>query len=355
MATRKPNFAESLSHDFVDHLIDLLRVAETDNVQVRKLLRQLERDLAGKLSSSGLSAAQQDRLFQVLNESRAYFDAAFNRLTDLNKAQILDLIPLEVEVAAGIVNRAVGVDVFSAALSPSALANLASSMLIQGAPSEDWWAKQKLHTTFRFEQEMRMGLAANETNGQLVQRVRGAGGIPGLLSNTRLQAEMLVRTSVQTASMTARNALFAKNKDVMNGIQQISTLDTRTSLICIAYDHATWTLAGKPIKPTTLPYKNGTPRHWGCRSTIVPLLKTAEELGLDLKLPPRMRESMDGAVAADTTFGDWLASRSVVQQNKLLGVGKADLWRKGEITLNDLLDQRGNSLTLGQLRRKHGL
>jgi hypothetical protein len=38
------------------------------------------------------------------------------------------------------------------------------------------------------------------------------------------------------------------------------------------------------------------------------------------------------------------------QENELLGVGRADLYRRGEITLNDLINQSGRLLTLAELK-----
>jgi hypothetical protein len=37
----------------------------------------------------------------------------------------------------------------------------------------------------------------------------------------------------------------------------------------------------------------------------------------------------------------------------VLGEGRADLYRQKKLTLNDLLDQRGNELTLAQLKAKY--
>jgi hypothetical protein len=62
------------------------------------------------------------------------------------------------------------------------------------------------------------------------------------------------------------------------------------------------------------------------------------------------RASMSGPVSGKTTFEAWLKKRSVEEQNKVLGVGKAKLWRSGKIGFSDLVDQRGNPLTLAQLQ-----
>jgi hypothetical protein len=47
-----------------------------------------------------------------------------------------------------------------------------------------------------------------------------------------------------------------------------------------------------------------------------------------------------------------LKRKGVEYQNEVLGVGRADLWRAGKITLRDLVSGSGNPLTLDQLRAK---
>ena len=69
------------------------------------------------------------------------------------------------------------------------------------------------------------------------------------------------------------------------------------------------------------------------------------------------RASMDGQVAEDISFHSWLAKKERQAPgfaSKLLGKGKADLWKRGQITLEELLDQRGNPLTLAGLKERVG-
>lgn len=350
-----PNVSDKIALRLVDHLIDLLRIAAGSSKKVLTLLNQLEKDLGVRLSNSELSSAQRGRLLQVLSDARAYVDSAYSRIEEQQHITLAQLMEVEGKVLRKIVKDIVGVDILSATVPPEQLVRLAEGLLVRGAPSSAWWSKQSREVLFKFEQQLRIGLASNETNAQLVARIRGTATQPGIMDVTRSQATMLVRTSVQTAANNARLEMFRANSDVIRGVQQISTLDLRTTDICIAYDHQAWTLKGVPIPPTKLPFKAGPPRHFGCRSTLIPLLKNARQMGLDLNLPVGTRESMDGQVAANLSFEDWFKSRTREQQDEILGPGKAQLWRDGRITLTDLLDQRGNPLTLEQLKEKYGL
>ena len=90
-----------------------------------------------------------------------------------------------------------------------------------------------------------------------------------------------------------------------------------------------------------------------CRSTSVPVLKSFRELGIDLdEVPLSTRASMDGQIAEDTTFEGFLSRRTVAEQGEVLGVGRAKLWRDGEISFRDLVDGNGRPLTLEELRAR---
>jgi hypothetical protein len=51
-------------------------------------------------------------------------------------------------------------------------------VLIQGAPSAEWWSRQSLDTSFKFSNAVRQGLAQSETNQQIIARIIGKRGCP---------------------------------------------------------------------------------------------------------------------------------------------------------------------------------
>ena len=65
------------------------------------------------------------------------------------------------------------------------------------------------------------------------------------------------------------------------------------------------------------------------------------------------RASMDGPVDRKTTFADFLERKGKAFQDDVLGPGRADLWRDGKITLQDLISGTGRPLTLAQLRSRY--
>lgn len=233
---------------------------------------------------------------------------------------------------------------------------LYADKLVQARPLADYWRRQSVDLRQAFMGSIRTSMQNGESTQQAVTRVVGgtiAGvQVPGIMNVKRNQAEALVRTQIAASVNSARVHALSNMPDLVKGYQQVSTLDNRTSDICMAYSGATWDIDFRPLEPSTLPWNGGPPRHVNCRSTVVPILKSYEELGIPVdKLSPTTRASMDGQVPGDITFDEWLRKKGVATQNEMLGPARAKLWRDGKITLSQLVDMKGNPLTLEQLEQ----
>lgn len=143
----------------------------------------------------------------------------------------------------------------------------------------------------------------------------------------------------------ARLAVFRKNADILLGVEQISTLDSHTCLICIAYSNGQWDLDGNPINGTTLPFDGGPPRHFNCRSVLVGISKN-----ILFRDRQGTRASDEGQLNRKITFDEFLKRKSQTYIDEMLGKGRADLWRKGKITCRDLLNNEGRIISLEELR-----
>ena len=236
---------------------------------------------------------------------------------------------------------------------------IATRTLIEGSVMGKHWKDMGRSLQDKFVTQMRISLRNGESIERMAARI--AGGtirgerVPGIMDITRRQARTLTRTA--TNAVQNRSRLIAlQNSDMVKAVQQVSTLDNRTSDICVAFSGQTWDAETlEPIGDSTLPFNGGPPRHFNCRSTLNPVLKSFDKLGFNVgELPPATRASMDGQVAEDITFDRFLRGKTKTFQNKLLGPGRAQLWRDGKITLTQLVDMRGNPLTLSQLEATVG-
>jgi SPP1 gp7 family putative phage head morphogenesis protein len=347
-----------LADDLRERAVQVLRFAPTVAADALKLLTELERELVAKLTVGGLDGAestlyQKSRLDSLLRQVRATISAAYSKVDTSVTDVLVELADAQTTWAAASINDTLGVSVATTGFAPQQLRAIVSNALIEGAPSREWWSRQAGDVLARFTAAMRIGLVSGETNAQLVQRVRGTrknGFADGVMAVPRRNAEALVRTSVMAVSGQAHLETWQANADVVGALMHVSTLDSRTTLVCIARSGMRWKVTGEPLGDA-LPF-HPPPIHWNCRSVLVPVTKTFRELGLDVDaVPAGTRASIDGQVPADLSFNEWLRGKSEAFQNELLGPGRAALWRKGQISLTDLVDQRDRPLTIEQLKK----
>jgi SPP1 gp7 family putative phage head morphogenesis protein len=325
----------------------LERVIAGQSVQLNKQLDAIAAALEKQLKGKELSEYQGKRLDKAVAELKAVIDIKAPDLAELGVA--------EAEFFRDAM-ASVGID---AVLPPiSALESIAQGSLVQGATIGNWFSRLNESTRFDVERTVKNGVSLGQTNAQIAKSIMGIGDKGGEpIAKSRRDAMAITRTAVQTVAKDARLASLEANADIIKAVQWVSTLDSRTSDICIVRSGKTWTYPDfKPIKHK-IPWNGGPPAHWNCRSTFIPITKSFEELSngrIKDNVEPSTRASMDGYVAADLTFDAFLRSKPPEFADQMLGKGRAELWRSGKITLNQLLDQRGNPLTLAELRSQYG-
>lgn len=368
-----------ISNHFVTMTANMQRLSESEAIVARGILKQLEEELVVNLRDNPTLTDYSRRRFEALvNQNRATIGESYKTLTADHQTFLENVAGLSASNTANGF-RGLGIPLDTVALTTEQLKSLATNSLIEGAPSRAWWAKQQLNLQESFTQQIRMGYAGGETVDQMVQRIRGtATGVKhpylingqtkwyhefegGIMDTGTRQAEALVRTSVQQISSDAKMMMFQQNRDILKGVQWVATLDGRTTLLCASRDSLLWDLDGNPIGHN-LPFLGGPPAHWGCRSTLVPVVKSFEEMGatpgidqeyLDT-LEPGTRASLQGEVPETTTFDDWFQTLTEDKQRAYLGQTKFDIWQEKGLTMAQMANQFGNPLTITQLAAEYG-
>ena len=260
-------------------------------------------------------------------------------------------------------------------VAPSAniLKALVTHQPMEGALVKDWFSKLSKDTAFNVNRAIQNGMIEGEGIADIVRRIKGtraAQYTDGILNAPRHNLNAIVRTSVKNVSDAARDETYAANSDVVKGVQWISTLDSRTCMTCMNLDGKTFDIGDKP----------GVPHH-GCRCSDAPILKSWKELGIPglKELPPGTRASsaitkaekkrirklpkdekgeimskLNGQVPATTTYPAWLKKQTIEVQNEALGIKRAQLFRSGQLKLNEFIDRRNRPLTLKQLEKLAG-
>ena len=205
-------------------------------------------------------------------------------------------------------------------------------------------------------QTLAQGYVEQKTIQQMVKGLRGsraAGYADGLFNRSRIDIEAVVRTATSHFAGVTRDRFMADNADISTGQTWLSTLDSRTSAPCILRDGKQYTVGDNP-KPVghQLPWGQGPGRfHWNCRSCSIPILKSFRELGIPIdELDAGTRASMDGQVAADMTYGEWLRKQSAARQDAVLGPTRGALFRNGGLSVDKFANDKGRWLTLDELR-----
>lgn len=355
---------ETIADRLRAHTISLLRVAADFRAPLHALLLDLETDLIAAVMRADLgrdeiTRFQRSRLDRMLGQVQGAIRTVYGDIADEHDDYERDLAGHEAQYAARVVNGAASVDLIPGLqLTPEFVEKILDGTMIEGAPSRNWWEKQAADVAVRFEGEMRKGIVTGETNDQLVRRIRGtreASFRDGVMPIARRNAEALVRSSTLAVANQARQEVWEKNDDLIASYMQVSTLDSRTTRLCIARSGKRWD--AKTKEPIGHDFKfRVPPLHWQCRSTMVPVTKTFRDMGIDLdEVPPSTRASIDGQVPADMSFDEWLKGKDEAFQNDLLGKGRADLFRSGKITLTDLVDQNDRPLTIAELHALTGV
>lgn len=309
-------------------------LARLDTVTKGLLARLLDYDPTELTSYGG----QQRRIRELRTATSTYLSRQFSAIDDLTTEQATALAQLDTNVVASIVNRTSNAG-RGLALMPFSLARtraIAERAMIMGAPSSEWWSRQKDQLLYDFIDQINQGMSAGDPLTAIARRFRPIlqGDQLGPLRKWQRNAEALVRSSVLSINNAARKAQLDESR-LVGTVQLLTAFDSRVCRICIPLSGAEFDK--RTMKPTAdSPYQGKLPSpnppfHFNCRCIWVPVLR-------------------DEQPDQDIYFEDWLKKQSATKQNKILGPTRAEMWRSGNMSIVDLIDQRGRPQTLEQIR-----
>lgn len=337
---------QALQDKILQHTLQILRLAAGEENRVDEVLAQLETELKALLNSADLTAMQRREVEALIRDADEAINAGYARAGATADTHNLAVIVAEK-------TQAIMEDVIPAAAripSDAVLLQLGKDVLVDGAPSSAWWAKQAEDTAFRFAAQVRQGIVNGETQERIVQRIVGKRGEPGIMEIARRNARTLVHSSVLTAANRARLETFRRNARLLKGVRWLSTLDGHVCKQCAALDGQAWNLDGEKLKGTRVDFML-PPAHWNCRCIASPIPKTFKDIGLDIPEPDAgERASSMGPVHGSTTFNDFLKRQSTAFVERTLGKKRAELFQAGKLTVRDLVSGTGRELTLDELR-----
>lgn len=341
-----PTVNERMRDYAIARQVDLLRLSNAEARRLAEILRGADEVLEARIRRAlAVGTPSGARLVRLRQLVRSALDAAHAQVRDGLKDYLQELTRDSAEAEVGALRRAVAaINVTVELPNVSALAAALRSTPMHGVLLNDWVRRLSRNDFERTWATVLRGLTLGQTTDEVVRAVVGSGALrfrDGVREVSRRGVEALVRTATNHAATEARQVVWTQNERLLRGVQWVSTLDARTTAICQALDKRVF-----PVNEGPRP-----PAHFNCRSTIVPVLKGWRALG-GTDLDAGTRASMDGQVPAALSYEEWLRRRSDSFQDEVLGPARAKLFRQGGLSLDRFVNDRGQKLTLAELRRR---
>lgn len=377
---------DALMDAMIRQQVYLLRLSDTLQNDIVKLLNKTELDIAAKIRATmttpGISPLTLKRLetlkdFIANTRGRSWAEVNSTWLTRLK-----EIANKQPELLSGMFQTVSPVQLDLLLPAPELIKAIVEGTPFEGKVLKDWAASLKRSELSKIEDQIKIGMVQGEGPEQLARRVVGSfelGGVDGVTEVTRRNARAITRTAVNAIMNMVNREFFNNNADLFQGERYVATLDSRTTPICRSLDGKVFPVGEGPIPPL----------HWNCRSIRVPTLdgealgkrpaRNFTEKGLlreftsdegldpvterdalprgykgafDKFMQKRVRE-LTGQVAADVNYNDWLSRQPPAFQDDILGKTKGQLFRTGKLSLDKFVDGQYNELSLSELARLH--
>lgn len=339
---------EELFDYSVSHQIDLVRFSNGAVRRMIALLNKADPDLFAQLNSALERLPENSytvqRLEAVLSSVREVNAAAYRQLSQDLNSELLALTAYESGYQQDLFRSVIPVQVSFGAVSVEQVYAAAMAQPFQGKLLSEVLVNMETSRAIRIRDAIRIGYIEGESISQIVQRIKGTKALnyaDGLMQTDRRNVEAIVRTAVNHTANFARDQFFAANDSLIKSLRWTSTIDGRTSEVCMARDGKLFPVDSGPRPPA----------HWNCRSVMTPVVKSFRDIGIDIDdIPAGTRASMNGQIPADMTYQQWLSKRPAAFQDEVLGKTKGKLFRDGGLKLERFVDRNGQSYTLDELR-----
>lgn len=308
--------------------------------EAAEAIQSLIDQVTARLAGDELTLLSRARQQEILMDLRLLADQLNGEIADKIIEEAIEFAEYEAEFSKRMFDNTVR----TTAVLPS-MAQLESSIftsIMNVAPRQGYTIRDALKVfgkkkSEQIVQTIRDGIALGDANGTIQTAVKS------LAPMQRSQAATIVRTVANHVSVQARDVVMRENKKIFTGYEWVSTLDARTSLICMNRDGLIY-----PFKPDS----PKPPAHFGCRSTIIPIVDPKYDLASAVK-GKRPAVGPDGArqVLATTTYEQWLKRQPARFQDIVLGPSRGKLFRNGDLSIGRFVDSQGRTLTLNELRQ----
>ncbi|MBY0491200.1 MAG: minor capsid protein [Gemmatimonadaceae bacterium] len=323
-------------------IIARARAGETLANDVLRVLRDAHREIAEDVAKLGIDNPTRARYTALLKSIEKIIDEAYADARRVATEGLLQIDAAERAALAGVavshppsIGLELGTQVPRAlAVQAAALPHIVDEIPLRGINFGQWWTQGAKAALSRVQDQVQIGLVRGEHPHQIARRVHHAKSkVTGTAGGEAWKGTVKAARTVMRTAVTAVQTRASLDGMRAAGITRVrfeAILDARTSVICAALDDSEY-----DIDDADLPLP---PRHPQCRSALVPIVTWASGPNAGKPVIPRGR-----------SYESWLREQTDTTQNKILGRTRAEAWRKGYVSLGDLIARDSRPLRLTEL------
>lgn len=348
-----------------------------------ELIRTLERRLGALPVPVDFRSA---RLLSLRADIQRARTAVMARLQGQLATDLQGFAAVEAADAKALLEFAIPIEYQFAGVSMEQLRSVVTEQPFQGRNLGNWWKRLQTADQDRIMDQIQLGYSQGESVPNMMRRIRGTRAAryrDGVLATSRRNTETIVRTAVNHVSNAARESVWDANADAIDGLRWVSTLDGRTTLICMRRDGQVAPVGGKPLPADAIPLiPEGArpPAHPNCRSVMVPYISETALIGerpfvrttkrrgareIDFRKMAREQGRSVSAVRRDwarenigqlpkkTNYEQFLKRQPAGFQDEVLGGTRGALFRRGGLKIDRFVDASGKEFSLSQLAARH--
>ncbi|MFL1547004.1 phage minor head protein [Pseudomonas sp. O39] len=244
----------------IRHAVFLEKLKAGEVGKFAPFLKEIDRSIRDRLTQSDLTEYNVKRLEALLKEVDSLLLGIFDRYSAQLNLDLVDIANYEAEFEATSLARSAPVGVSLDVVAPTAAsirtAVLTNPLSVRGTGGgkllkafiKGWTGAERERVTGT----IRQGFFEGQTNFQIIRNIRGtkaAGYKDGVLATTNRNASTVVHTAIQHVSSQARMEVAKANTDIVQEIQMVATLDSKTSQLCRSMDKRKFPVDSGPRPP----------------------------------------------------------------------------------------------------------
>ncbi len=189
----------------------------------------------------------------------------------------------------------------------------------------------------RVKQIMSAGIIANDGYKNITKKLKES------IPKSAHEIRTIVNTSIAYATDEASQELENEHIDLIDKWRSVATLDSRTTFLCASLDGKEYPKSKYPNRESI---PNRPPRHFNCRSVLVPITKD---------WTPTTRPAKGDKkelVSSEMNFKEWFKRQSSAFQEGYLGKARYKLYKEDRLKIESFVDVKsGKRLKIDEIKK----